>query len=80
MLDENAPKFYLTTPIYYVNAAPHIGHTYTTFAADMIRTYKRMTGYRAVLTSGTDEHGQKVQRAAEKMGQTHAVGKARPAH
>ena len=70
MLDENAPKFYLTTPIYYVNATPHIGHTYTTFAADMIRTYKRMTGYRAVLTSGTDEHGQKVQRAAEKMGQT----------
>jgi methionyl-tRNA synthetase len=70
MLDENAPKFYLTTPIYYVNAAPHIGHTYTTFTADMIRTYKRMTGYRAVLTSGTDEHGQKVQRAAEKMGQT----------
>ena len=70
MQDENAPKYYLTTPIYYVNAAPHIGHTYTTFAADMIRTYKRMTGYRAVLTSGTDEHGQKVQRAAEKMGQT----------
>lgn len=64
------PKFYLTTPIYYVNAAPHIGHTYTTFTADMIRTYKRMTGYNAVLTSGTDEHGQKVQRAAEKMGQT----------
>jgi len=70
MLDKNAPKFYLTTPIYYVNAAPHIGHTYTTFTADMIRTYKRMTGYNAVLTSGTDEHGQKVQRAAEKMGQT----------
>lgn len=64
------PKFYLTTPIYYVNAAPHIGHTYTTFTADMIRTYKRMTGFNAVLTSGTDEHGQKVQRAAEKMGQT----------
>ncbi|MDR3718928.1 MAG: methionine--tRNA ligase [Bryobacteraceae bacterium] len=64
------PKYYLTTPIYYVNAAPHIGHTYTTFAADMIRTYKRMTGFNAVLTSGTDEHGQKVQRAAEKMGQT----------
>ncbi len=63
-------KFYLTTPIYYVNAAPHIGHTYTTFAADMIRTYKRMTGYNAVLTTGTDEHGQKVERAALKMGQT----------
>jgi methionyl-tRNA synthetase len=63
-------KFYLTTPIYYVNAAPHIGHTYTTFAADMIRTYKRMTGYNAVLTTGTDEHGQKVERAAIKMGKT----------
>ena len=63
-------KFYLTTPIYYVNAAPHIGHTYTTFAADMIRTYKRMTGYDAVLTTGTDEHGQKVERAATRMGQT----------
>jgi methionyl-tRNA synthetase len=63
-------KFYLTTPIYYVNAAPHIGHTYTTFAADMIRTYKRMTGYNAVLTTGTDEHGQKVERAATKMGKT----------
>ena len=69
-MEAQSPKFYLTTPIYYVNAAPHIGHTYTTFAADMIRTYKRMTGYHAVLTSGTDEHGQKVQRAAEKMGQT----------
>jgi methionyl-tRNA synthetase len=63
-------KFYLTTPIYYVNAAPHIGHTHTTFAADMIRTYKRMTGYNAVLTTGTDEHGQKVERAAIKMGKT----------
>ena len=63
-------KFYLTTPIYYVNAAPHIGHTYTTFAADMIRTYKKMTGYNAVLTTGTDEHGQKVERAALKMGKT----------
>ena len=63
-------KFYLTTPIYYVNAAPHIGHTYTTFAADMIRTYKRMTGFNAVLTTGTDEHGQKVERAATKMGKT----------
>ena len=63
-------KFYLTTPIYYVNAAPHIGHAYTTFAADMIRTYKRMTGYNAVLTTGTDEHGQKVERAALKMGKS----------
>lgn len=63
-------KYYLTTPIYYVNAAPHIGHTYTTFAADMIRTYRRMTGYNAILTTGTDEHGQKVERAASKAGKT----------
>lgn len=57
-------KYYLTTPIYYVNAAPHIGHTYTTIAADVIRRFTRMQGYDAILTSGTDEHGQKVERAA----------------
>jgi methionyl-tRNA synthetase len=61
-------KYYLTTPIYYVNAAPHIGHSYTTFAADMIRAYRRMTGCNAILTTGTDEHGQKVERAAGKAG------------
>ena len=58
-------KYYLTTPIYYVNAAPHIGHTYTTLAADTIKRLKRMQGYDAVLTTGTDEHGQKVERSAE---------------
>jgi methionyl-tRNA synthetase len=58
-------KYYLTTPIYYVNAAPHIGHTYTTIAADAIRRFKRMQGYDAVLTTGTDEHGQKIERAAQ---------------
>jgi methionyl-tRNA synthetase len=63
-------KYYLTTPIYYVNAAPHIGHTYTTFAADMIRNYRRMCGYNAILTTGTDEHGQKVERAATKAGKS----------
>ena len=57
-------KYYLTTPIYYVNAAPHIGHTYTTLAADTIKRFKRMQGYDAVLTTGTDEHGQKVERSA----------------
>lgn len=64
------PKFYLTTPIYYVNAAPHIGHAYTTIAADAIRRFKRMQGYHAVLTTGTDEHGQKVERAAKAAGKT----------
>jgi len=61
-------KYYLTTPIYYVNAAPHIGHTYTTIAADVIRRFKRMQGYDAVLTTGTDEHGQKIERAARAAG------------
>ncbi len=63
-------KFYLTTPIYYVNAAPHIGHAYTTFAADLIRRFKRMQGYEAVLTSGTDEHGQKIEKAARDQGKS----------
>ena len=63
-------KYYLTTPIYYVNAAPHIGHAYTTFAADLIRRFKRMQGYDAVLTSGTDEHGQKIEKAARDQGKS----------
>jgi methionyl-tRNA synthetase len=63
-------KYYLTTPIYYVNAAPHIGHAYTTIAADAIRRFKRMSGYDAVLATGTDEHGQKVERAARATGKT----------
>ena len=63
-------KYYLTTPIYYVNAAPHIGHTYTTLAADTIKRFKRMQGYDAVLTTGTDEHGQKVERSAQAAGKS----------
>ena len=63
-------KYYLTTPLYYVNAAPHIGHTYTTMAAETIARYKRMQGYDAVMFTGTDEHGQKVERAAESMGKS----------
>ncbi len=58
-------KYYLTTPIYYVNAPPHIGHAYTTIVADVIKRLKRMQGYDAVLTTGTDEHGQKIERAAQ---------------
>jgi methionyl-tRNA synthetase len=64
----NKPKFYLTTPIYYTNGLPHIGHTYTTVVADTIRRYKRMRGYEVVMTTGTDEHGVNVERAAQKAG------------
>ena len=63
-------KYYLTTPLYYVNAAPHIGHTYTTLAADTIKRLRRMQGYDVVLTTGTDEHGQKVERSAQATGRT----------
>jgi methionyl-tRNA synthetase len=63
-------KYYITTPIYYVNAAPHIGHTYTTVAADAIKRLKRMEGFDAYLTTGTDEHGQKIERAARAAGQS----------
>jgi methionyl-tRNA synthetase len=61
-------KFYLTTPIYYTNGLPHIGHTYTTVVADTVRRYKRMQGYEVVMTTGTDEHGVNVERAAQKAG------------
>lgn len=63
-------QYYLTTPIYYVNAAPHLGHTYTTLVADTIKRLKAMQGIEAYLVTGSDEHGQKIERAATKMGQT----------
>jgi methionyl-tRNA synthetase len=63
-------KYYLTTPIYYVNAAPHIGHAYTSIAAEVIARFKRMQGYDVVLTTGTDEHGTKVERAARAQGKS----------
>jgi methionyl-tRNA synthetase len=63
-------KYYLTTPIYYTNGAPHIGHTYTTIACDTIRRFKRMQGYDVVLTTGADEHGVNVERSAAKVGKT----------
>jgi methionyl-tRNA synthetase len=63
-------KYYLTTPIYYVNAAPHIGHAYTTIVADLVKRFKTMQGYRAVLTTGSDEHGVNVERAAQRAGKT----------
>ncbi len=67
-MPEKKEKFYLTTPIYYTNGLPHIGHTYTTIVADVIRRFKRMRGYDVVMTTGTDEHGINVERAAQKAG------------
>ena len=61
-------KFFLTTPIYYVNDVPHIGHAYTTVAADVIARYKRLDGYEVFFLTGTDEHGQKVLQAARGLG------------
>jgi methionyl-tRNA synthetase len=64
----NPGKFYLTTPIYYVNARPHIGHAYTTIVADAIARRKRALGYDTWFLTGTDEHGQKIERSAQKAG------------
>ena len=63
-------KYYLTTPIYYVNAAPHIGHAYTTIVADLMKRFKTMQGYHVVLTTGSDEHGVNVERSAERAGKS----------
>src|ERR1700686_2238592 len=63
-------KFYITTPIYYVNARPHIGHAYTTIACDAIARRQRMLGADTFFLTGTEEHGQKIERAAEAAGKT----------
>lgn len=60
--------FYISTPIYYVNGAPHIGHAYTTIVADAFARYYRQAGYDVFFQTGTDEHGLKIQRAAESLG------------
>lgn len=62
------PSYYLTTPIYYVNDVPHIGHTYTTVVADAVARYRRLTGWDVRFLTGTDEHGQKIERAAASQG------------
>ena len=61
-------KFYITTPLYYVNDIPHIGHAYTTIAADTLARYKRLKGYDVFFLTGTDEHGQKIAEAAKSHG------------
>jgi len=67
---ENSNSFYITTPIYYVNDIPHIGHAYTTLACDVIARFKRLDGYNVKFLTGTDEHGLKVEQSAEKRGVT----------
>jgi len=61
--------FYITTPIYYVNAAPHLGHAYTTIVADVLTRFHRLAGCETYFLTGTDEHGDKIVTAAEKAGQ-----------
>jgi methionyl-tRNA synthetase len=61
-------KYYITTPLYYVNAAPHLGHAYTTIAADVLARHKRAQGVPTFLLTGTDEHGQKIEEAAKAAG------------
>ena len=61
-----ANKFYVTTPIYYVNDEPHIGHAYTTILADVLAGYHKVLGENVYFLTGTDEHGQKLQDAAKK--------------
>ena len=65
---DNPGKFYITTPIYYVNARPHIGHTYTTVVCDTIARRQRMMGVDTFFLTGTDEHGQKIERSAAAAG------------
>jgi methionyl-tRNA synthetase len=60
--------YYITTPIYYVNASPHIGHAYTTIVADVLARYYRLAGYRTFFVTGTDEHGDKIADASQKAG------------
>ncbi|CAN0141924.1 unnamed protein product, partial [Discosporangium mesarthrocarpum] len=60
--------YYLTTPIYYVNDKPHIGHAYTTLACDVIARFMRLDGRNVMFLTGTDEHGQKVEQSASKLG------------
>lgn len=65
-----APAYYITTPIYYVNDKPHIGHAYTSLACDAVARFMRLDGYQVWFLTGTDEHGQKVEKAARKAGES----------
>ena len=70
-------RFSITTPIYYVNADPHLGHAYTTIAADILARHHRQLGDDVFFLTGTDEHGNKVAQAAEERGLTPARARRR---
>jgi methionyl-tRNA synthetase len=70
MTNSASSRFYLTTPIYYVNARPHLGHAYSTIVCDAIARRKRALGVETWFLTGTDEHGQKIERSAEKAGRS----------
>ncbi|HEY9642222.1 MAG TPA: class I tRNA ligase family protein, partial [Coleofasciculaceae cyanobacterium] len=63
-------RFSVSTPIYYVNDLPHIGSAYTTIAADVVARFQRLQGKSVLMITGTDEHGQKIQRTAEALGKS----------
>ena len=69
-MSDHCEKAYITTPIYYVNDIPHIGHAYTTIIADTLAIYSRMAGLKTFFLTGTDEHGQKIEEAAKKRGKS----------
>ncbi len=69
-MSENCKKAYITTPIYYVNDVPHIGHAYTTIIADTLARYSRLIGHQTMFLTGTDEHGQKIEEAAKSRGRS----------
>ena len=71
-------KFYITTPIYYVNDKPHIGHAYTTILADVLSRYHRAGGENVFFLTGLDEHGQKVEKAANFIPKQEIIGDANP--
>ncbi|MCK4401635.1 methionine--tRNA ligase [bacterium] len=65
-MNRQSKPFYITTPLYYVNSHPHLGHSYSTIAADIISRYKKLFGFKTYFLTGTDEHGQKIVEAANK--------------
>jgi methionyl-tRNA synthetase len=69
-MPKEKPYFYITSPIYYVNDKPHIGHCYTSLACDVLARFKRLCGYEVLFLTGTDEHGQKVEKSALAKGKT----------
>ncbi|MBN2207275.1 MAG: class I tRNA ligase family protein, partial [Candidatus Aminicenantes bacterium] len=67
---EARATFYVSTPIYYVNDVPHIGHAYTTIIADALARFQKLAGREVFFLTGTDEHGQKIEKAAAERGMT----------